>query len=271
MLRLIADVLEAAGSAHTPRVLARGLAQALTRHLPVRRVEVGTPEPIAVVERDGDAWRPAAPARDPRAKAIADGLAIAVDGYLPPAVTAPEMRAVLDRALAMALRHTTVVDRVAGASRRAHAESRELRADLARVEPAGEVVARSPAMRETLARARLVAIHPTTVLVTGESGSGKEVLAREIHRRSPRAHRALMQLDCGTLPEHLVESELFGHERGAFTGAERQHRGLFERAHRGTLFLDELGPLHKPSSCACSRSAGSGASAAARRSTSTCA
>jgi transcriptional regulator with GAF, ATPase, and Fis domain len=245
-LRLVADLLAATSDAHTPRALVRVIAASLARHLPVRRVELGTPEPVAVVERDGTGeggWRAATPTHDPRAKTIAVGLAIAIDGYLPPAFAAPELRAALDQVLAAALRHASVVNRVAELSRRAHAESRELRADLARVEGAGEVVARSPAMRDALARARLVAIHPTTVLVTGESGTGKEVLAREIHRRSPRAHRALLQLNCGALPEHLVESELFGHERGAFTGAERQHHGLFERAHRGTLFLDEVGEL----------------------------
>jgi two-component system NtrC family response regulator len=98
-------------------------------------------------------------------------------------------------------------------------------------------------MREALARARLVAAHPTTVLITGESGSGKEVLAREIHRRSPRAHRPLLQLNCVALPEQLVESELFGHERGAFSDARERKLGLVEIADGGTLFLDEIADL----------------------------
>src|SRR6185503_17450576 len=85
--------------------------------------------------------------------------------------------------------------------------------------------------------------HPTTVLLVGESGVGKEVLARELHRRSPRGHRPMVQVNCGALPEGLVESELFGHERGAFTGADRTHVGAFERADRSTLLLDEIGEL----------------------------
>jgi transcriptional regulator with PAS, ATPase and Fis domain len=98
-------------------------------------------------------------------------------------------------------------------------------------------------MRAALSRIAQVARHPTTVLLLGESGSGKEVLARELHRRSPRAHRAMLQLNCAAIPEALIESELFGHERGAFTGAERAHAGVFERAHRSTLLLDEVAEL----------------------------
>jgi transcriptional regulator with GAF, ATPase, and Fis domain len=150
---------------------------------------------------------------------------------------------VLGQIIETATRHMTVVQRVADLSRRAHVESRELRASLERLDPHTDVVARSAAMRAALERAQRVAAYPTTVLLTGESGSGKEVLAREIHRRSPRAHRPMLQLNCGAIPESLIESELFGHERGAFTGADRVHVGLFERAHRGTLFLDEVGEL----------------------------
>jgi transcriptional regulator with GAF, ATPase, and Fis domain len=152
-------------------------------------------------------------------------------------------REALVQVLHAATRHVEVVHRLAIQSRRAHADNRDLRADVERLEDLGALIARSPTMRAALARVALVAPHPTTVLITGESGSGKEVLAREIHRRSPRAHRAMLHVNCGAIPEALIESELFGHERGAFTGAERAQAGLFERAHRSTLLLDEVGEL----------------------------
>ena len=80
----------------------------------------------------------------------------------------------------------------------------------------------------------------TTVLLIGESGTGKELIAEALHRRSPRARRAYLPLNCGAIPENLIESELFGHEKGAFTGAHQRRRGVFERAHGGTLLLDEI-------------------------------
>jgi two-component system response regulator HydG len=101
-------------------------------------------------------------------------------------------------------------------------------------------VAKSRAMREVLELAERVATATSTILVTGESGTGKELIARFIHQRGPRAGGAFVPINCGALPEPLLESELFGHVRGAFTGAVTDKKGLFEEAHHGTLFLDEI-------------------------------
>jgi two-component system response regulator AtoC len=101
----------------------------------------------------------------------------------------------------------------------------------------------SRAMRELLELASRVAQHDTTVLITGESGTGKEVLARAIHRLSPRSERAFTAINCAAIPGQLLESELFGHTKGAFTGAVADRMGLFEVAHEGTLLLDEIGDL----------------------------
>ncbi len=126
-------------------------------------------------------------------------------------------------------------------------ENRRLRA---RVEGQGEgeeseraFLGRSAAAREVLDIVERVAAYPSTVLLTGESGTGKELLARALHERSDRAERAWVAVNCAAIPEALLESELFGHERGAFTGAIRAHGGLFEQAHGGTLFLDEIGEM----------------------------
>jgi two-component system response regulator AtoC len=134
------------------------------------------------------------------------------------------------------------------------AEEREqLRREVARLRKAvGEVqgfegvVGESAAMREVMDLAARVAPFPSTVLLTGESGSGKEAVARAVHRASPRNGKAFVAVNCGAIPENLLESELFGHERGAFTGADRAREGLFEEADGGTLFLDEIGELTLP-------------------------
>jgi DNA-binding NtrC family response regulator len=106
-----------------------------------------------------------------------------------------------------------------------------------------QILGRSPVLHETLTRAAQVARMETTVLVTGESGTGKELVARAIHHASPRADGPFVAVNCAALPDTLLESELFGHERGAFTGADRQKPGRFELAAHGTLFLDEIGEL----------------------------
>ncbi|TYT26279.1 nitrogen regulation protein NR(I) [Luteimonas viscosa] len=112
------------------------------------------------------------------------------------------------------------------------------------VEPAGDVlVGDSPAMRQLFRAIGRLAQAPLTVLITGETGTGKELVARALHRESPRARQPFVALNTAAIPAELLESELFGHEAGAFTGAARRHIGRFEQAHGGTLFLDEIGDM----------------------------
>src|SRR5215472_4827442 len=112
-----------------------------------------------------------------------------------------------------------------------------------RLEGTSEIYGDSPAMHEVRERITRVAPTNATVLITGETGTGKEVVARAIHRNSPRAPKPFVAVNCAAFTETLLESELFGHEKGAFTGADRQRQGLFEAAHEGTLFLDEAGEM----------------------------
>ncbi len=118
-----------------------------------------------------------------------------------------------------------------------------LKAQLATGPSERGLIVESAAMRQALELVTRVAEHNTTVLITGESGTGKEVIARAIHRASPRASKAFVGINCAAIPEALLESELFGHVRGAFTGASVDKTGLFEAANGGTILLDEIGEL----------------------------
>ena len=125
-------------------------------------------------------------------------------------------------------------------------ENVALREEIIATVAAGGIIGSSPKLREVLERVARVAATDSTVLITGETGTGKELLARAIHAGSLRAKRAMVKVNCAALPEGLVASELFGHERGAFTGALERRRGRFELANGGTIFLDEVGELPPP-------------------------
>ncbi|HEU5237745.1 MAG TPA: sigma 54-interacting transcriptional regulator, partial [Pyrinomonadaceae bacterium] len=124
-----------------------------------------------------------------------------------------------------------------------HAENVYLQEEIMVAHNFGEIIGRSEALQKTLRQAQQVAPLDTTVLLLGETGTGKELLAHAIHNLNPRKHRPLVKVNCATLPSQLIESELFGHERGAFTGALTKRVGRFEIANGGTIFLDEIGEL----------------------------
>jgi two-component system nitrogen regulation response regulator GlnG len=135
------------------------------------------------------------------------------------------------------------VDQAVDLIRRALDESQR---DDAAVEPlaeAPEILGQAPAMQEVFRAIGRLSQSSATVLITGESGSGKELVARALHRHSARASRPFVAINTAAMPKDLLESELFGHERGAFTGAQQQRRGRFEQAEAGTLFLDEIGDM----------------------------
>jgi len=122
-------------------------------------------------------------------------------------------------------------------------ENRALRDEIQKEHQFESILAKSDAMREIFRTIAKIADYKTTVLITGQSGVGKELVARALHRRSSRKNEPFVAINCGAIPESLLESELFGHKRGAFTDASSDKRGLFEEASGGTLFLDELGDL----------------------------
>jgi len=137
----------------------------------------------------------------------------------------------------------TDIDERKQAEERMRHENLVLREDLDRVSMFEDIVGSSAALRRVLAHVEKVAGTDATVLIVGETGTGKELIARAIHKRSPRATRAFIRVNCAAIPPALLASELFGHEKGAFTGALQRRVGRFEAAHGGTIFLDEIGDL----------------------------
>ncbi len=148
--------------------------------------------------------------------------------YIPKPFSADQLQLVIERALTQ---------------RRLLEENRRLREQLTETYRFENIVGRSRPMAQVFDLIKKVAASEANILVVGESGTGKELIARCIHANSHRAARAFVPVDCASLPEHLLESELFGHERGAFTGAIATRRGLFEEANGGTSFLDEVGDI----------------------------
>src|SRR5262249_5465337 len=138
-----------------------------------------------------------------------------------------------------------ITDRVLAERERArlHEQNRYLQEEIKSVHNFEQIVGRSPALLDVLAQVGRVAPTDATVLVTGETGTGKELIARAIHSASKRKDRPLIKVNCAALPAGLVESELFGHEKGAFSGAIARRQGRFELADGGTIFLDEIGEL----------------------------
>src|SRR6202041_2033988 len=126
---------------------------------------------------------------------------------------------------------------------RLRAENVGVREEIDKASMFEEIVGTSPALRRTLSCVSKVAATDSTVLITGETGTGKELVARAIHRRSKRSSHAFVSVNCAAIPRELIASELFGHEKGAFTGATQRRLGRFELAARGTIFLDEIGEL----------------------------
>jgi transcriptional regulator with GAF, ATPase, and Fis domain len=158
----------------------------------------------------------------------------------------PEHVAMLDRlrqALVLTLERTLAFDEVARLSEQLGRENRFLQQEAASLASFGDIVGNSPALRAAFTQLAQVATTDATVLLLGESGTGKELFARAVHQLSARKDALLVKVNCANLPAALIESELFGHEKGAFTGATERRLGKFELAHRGTIFLDEIGEL----------------------------
>ena len=163
----------------------------------------------------------------------------------PDPFTAEQMTILVDvsRAIAVAVANALANEEIARLRDQLEAENVALRDQLSRITKFEEMVGDSPSLRRALEAVEQVAATDATVLIAGETGTGKELIARAIHQRSHRAKGPLVKFNCAAIPETLLASELFGHERGAFTGAIERRKGRFEQAQGGTLFLDEIGEL----------------------------
>jgi two-component system response regulator PilR (NtrC family) len=161
-------------------------------------------------------------------KSAIEAMKLGAYDYISKPFDVEELRVLVEKAMATA----DLVD-----------ENVYLRRELEQKYTFSNIIGKSPKMQAVFALIDRVARTASTVLIHGESGTGKELIARAIHFASPRAARRFLSINCGALPENLLESELFGHERGAFTGAVREKKGLFQEADGGTLFLDEIGEM----------------------------
>ena len=164
-------------------------------------------------------------------KSAIEAMKLGAYDYVPKPFDVDELKVVVHRAL----EKQRLVD-----------ENVWLRGELAGKYSFKNIIGRSSKMQAIFALVQRVAKTSSTVLIQGESGTGKELIARAVHFSSARANERFLSINCGAMPESLLESELFGHERGAFTGAVRDKKGLFQEAHRGTLFLDEIGDMSQP-------------------------
>ena len=158
-------------------------------------------------------------------------------------VAETSLLAAIGEQVALAIENLLAYEQIASLKARLEEENQYLQEEVRSEAAFGDVVGESPVIREILANVRKVAGTDSTVLVTGETGTGKELIVRAIHALSRRKDKILVKVNCAALPTGVIESELFGHERGAFTGALGRRAGRFELADRGTLFLDEVGDL----------------------------
>jgi len=179
-------------------------------------------------------------------RARGNGIGVLVFSRRKPDPFTPEQMTILvdvSRAIAVAVANALANEEIARLRDQLEAENVALRDQLSRITKFEEIVGDSPSLRRALEAVEQVAATDATVLISGETGTGKELIVRAIHQRSHRAQGPLVKFNCAAIPETLLASELFGHERGAFTGAIERRKGRFEQASGGTLFLDEIGEL----------------------------